>query len=451
MKTSIIILTQNERDRTRTCIENIRKYTEPEQYELIIVDNQSTDGTVDWLKTQDDLKVIYNDRNAGHPQGYNQGLAIAAGDNVLLLRNDVVVTSGWLSNLLHCLYSNDTIGAVSPTTNICGYYQSIAVHYQTLEEMQEYAARVNQPHPEFWEERLKLVGHCTLIKKEVLDKVGQLDEQFTPGGLEDEDYSLRIRLAGYKLILCKDTFVHNSGNTAHQIDNRGKFIAKWGFDPVYSTFIRHEIINLIDKSKDRPFNVLEVGCACGGTLLQIKNIYPKAEIAGIELNEEAALSAKLFAEVIAADIENTMLPFPVEHFDYIIFADVLEHLVNPWQALENMRPYLKPDGQILASIPNVMHFSVIRSLLQGNWRYEDAGILDRTHMRFFTLNEIDFMFKNAGYKLNVCWQTTLNETESDKNFIQTLVAFGGDPQLAYRYRAYQYIVRADKTPAMPAG
>lgn len=71
----------------------------------------------------------------------------------------------------------------------------------------------------------------------------------------------------------------------------------------------------------------------------------------------------MFANVIAADIEKTVLPYQEEYFDYIILADVLEHLENPWRALENIKAYLKPGGQVLASIPNILHFSVLRNLL----------------------------------------------------------------------------------------
>ena len=361
MKTSIIILTDNQLECTQNCLKNIQKYTEPAQYEIIIVANKSTDETVEWLGRQSDLKVIYNEQIVGFPQGYNQGIALATGDNILLLRNDVVVTDGWLSNLINCLYSQLDIGAVAPITNIGDYYQARWVDYKNMEEMQVYAKNHNQPNPLVWEERLKLTGCCMLIKKNIMAIIGGLDEQFTPGGLRS-GCSIRIRLAGYQTFAVQRYFVHNSGHPPHNQDNRHKFVAKWGFDPVYSTFIRQEIIDLIDKPHHSPLNILEIGCACGGTLLQIKNIYKNAKLAGIEFNEQAAVSAKMFADVIAADIEKTALPYPPEHFDYIILADVLEHLVDPWQALENIQPFLKPDGQILASIPNVMHFSVIRSL-----------------------------------------------------------------------------------------
>lgn len=446
MKTSIIILTYNQLDFTQKCVESIRQFTRADQYELIVVDNQSNDGTVEWLQQQADLSVVVNNQNCGLPEGYNQGMELAQGDNVLLLKNDTVVTSGWLDNLLACLYSQEEIGAVGPVTNSCTNYQAIWVNYQNLIEMQSFAQGHNHSDPNTWEERLKLVDYCLLIKQEVLSKVGLFDEAFSPSGFEDDDLSLRIRLAGYKLMVCKDTFIHHFALVSYMpgAENRNKFIAKWGFDPTYSALIRHDIINLIDKPKDQPIKVLDIGCACGGTLLQIKNLYQQAELVGVEFNEQAATSAKSFANVIAADIEKTALPYPQGYFDYIILADVLEHLQDPWQAVTNLKAYLKSDGKVLASIPNVIHFTVVRSLLLGSWRYEDAGILDKTHLRFFTLHEIEKMFAGAAYGARTYQPLFIYESAEDKAFIQRLTSITGNEQMAEQFRVYQYLVRAEK-------
>lgn len=449
MKTSIIILTYNQMEYTQKCIESIREYTELDQYEIIIVDNNSTDGTLDWLRNQSDVQVIANEQNCGFPKGYNQGIAIASGDNILLLKSDVIVTYGWLSNLNSCLYSNEKVGAVGPVTNNCTYHQAIWSAYTNMEEMQIYAKKINQSKSRDWEERLKLAGFCMLIKKEVIDRVGLLDEVFTPGGLEDDDYSFRIRLAGYKLLMCKDTFIHNFGSQTlinHNIlkINHDNFVAKWGFDSRYSTSVRYDLISFIDKPQDYPLKVLEIGCACGGTLMQIKNVYNEAEVYGVEFNAKAAVSAKLIADVVAGDIEKTSLSYPQEFFDYIILGDVLEHLENPWNVLKNISAYLKPDGYILAGLPNVMHFSVIRNLIQGNWTYEDAGLLDKTHLRFFTLSEIKKMFETTGYQLSEYQPIHVYETMTDKSFIQTVAALAGNLNMAEQYRAYQYRVKAAK-------
>ncbi|MPM23742.1 hypothetical protein SDC9_70216 [bioreactor metagenome] len=452
MKTSIVILTHNKLEYSQKCIESIRQYTDANSYELIVVDNNSTDETVAWLKKQKDIKAIYNDKNLGFPKGCNQGIEVATGENILLLNNDIIVTRRWLDNLISCLCSNENIGAVGPVTNNASYYQAINVTYKSVEEMHSFAENFNQSNPSIWEERLKLVGFCMLIKRSVVEKVGLLDELFTPGNFEDDDYSIRIRMAGYKLMLCKDTFIHHFGSVSFKndnvayskllSDNRKKFAEKWGFDSGYSTIIRHEIIKLINRPRNQPIKVLEVGCACGGTLLQIKNLYKNAELFGIELNEKAAKSANIFADVIAADIEKAELPYKRGSFDYIILADVLEHLQNPWQALQNIKEYLAPNGQVLASIPNVMHFSVVKGLLKGNWSYEDAGILDRTHLRFFTLNEIDKMLKELGYCVKEYQSTVFSETQDDRDFIKKVVELIGNPSMEQQFRAYQYIFAA---------
>ena len=117
------------------------------------------------------------------------------------------------------LYSNDNIGAVSPVTNSSSYWQSIPTTYKTLNEMQEFAYKINISDKTKWEERIMLVGYSMLIKKEVLDKVGLLDEIYFPGNFEDDDYCFRIINAEYKLLLCHDTFVHHYGSASFSTDS----------------------------------------------------------------------------------------------------------------------------------------------------------------------------------------------------------------------------------------
>ncbi|MDF2804109.1 MAG: hypothetical protein K0S61_4012, partial [Anaerocolumna sp.] len=291
-KTSIVVLTYNNVEYNKLCIESIRKYTESGTYEIIVVDNQSTDGTVEWLKEQKDLKLILNDENFGFPKGCNQGIEVADKDNdILLLNNDTIVTPYWLDNLKKCLYSDEKIGAVGSVTNNCSNYQTVPVTYSNTNEMIMFAQNHNISDRSQWEERLRLVGFCMLIKNEVVKKIGLLDEIFSPGNFEDDDYSFRIRKAGYKLILCKDSFIHHFGSVSFGkisdkyrellINNRKKFTEKWGFDPHYIMEVRKDITELISSSGNTDINILHVGCAGGGTLLDIKNVIPSAKLYGI--------------------------------------------------------------------------------------------------------------------------------------------------------------------------
>lgn len=448
---SIIILTYNNFDYTKKCIESIKEFNKSNNYEIVIVDNNSTDGTTEWLKQQKDIKYILNTENKGFPAGCNQGIEMAEMRNdILLLNNDTVIMPNSIFNLRMGLYSNENIGATGAISNNVSYYQQIGQIYNTFEEYMEFAKQNNITNEDSYESRIKLVGFAMLIKRNVLDKVGKLDELFTPGNFEDDDLCFRIMLEGYKLLLCKDSFIHHAGSTSFGKDliqfrnvmaiNSKKFEDKWGFNSSYSTFIRQEIIDLIDDN-DKNINVLEVGCACGATLLAIKNKYPNSNIYGIELNESAAKIAGTFADVRAENIENINLSYEEGYFDYIIFADVLEHLYNPEKVLENMKKYLKDDGFILASIPNVMHYSVIKALINGNWTYEDAGILDKTHIRFFTLNEIGKMFNKLNFKDISVSATGINISEEDEKFIDNISKLSLI-DVKQQFKLYQYIIKA---------
>ncbi|GBG57932.1 glycosyl transferase [Sporomusaceae bacterium FL31] len=454
MLTSIVMLTYNKLAHTQTCIDSIREYTPADSYELIVVDNHSTDGTIEWLQQQADIRAIFNSTNLGFPKGCNQGIEIANGDSVLLLNNDTIVTENWLSNLTTCLFSSSDIGAVGAVTNNCSYSQSVPVNYQCTEDMHKFAAQFNRSDPAKWEERLKLVGFCMLIKKSVIDEIGLLDEGFTPGNYEDDDYSLRIRLAGYKLMLCTDTFIHHFGSISFKEDNNfysqllrdnaKKFETKWGFNPIYCTFMRNEIVTMLDAIPGRTMRVLDIGCACGGTLLKIKHAFKDVELYGIELNEKSAVSASLFAQVSIGDVEQFELDYPELFFDYIIMADVLEHMSDPWKVLKKIRKHLRADGKLIASIPNVMHFSVIRDMINGCWSYQDEGILDRTHLRFFTSHEISKILEETGFQDIILNFTTIPANESDAKFINKLAEIT-NPNFISQYLSYQYLVKASKS------
>ena len=230
-KTSIIILSYNTQELLQLCLASIYEYTEAGTYEIIVVENGSEDGSAEWLKEQQGLICIYNDENRGFPKGCNQGLKAATGTELLLLNSDTVVTKDWLKNLRLALYSSAKVGAVSCVTNYCSNNQQIKAPYDGIEEMLDFAAQYNKSNPALWEKRTKLVGFCYLFKREVLEKIGFLDERFSPGNYEDDDYSLRILQAGYDLLFCRDTFIHHFGGAAFKkklkVQNEAQMIERY--------------------------------------------------------------------------------------------------------------------------------------------------------------------------------------------------------------------------------
>lgn len=211
-RTSIVILSYNTVDYLMACIESIRLFTPKNSYEIIVVENASKDGSAEWLKQQKDIRCIYNNENMGFPKGCNQGIEIATGDNILLLNSDVIVTPRWLEQLKTALYSSDDIGAVSCITNSASNWQGIKVEYNSIDEMLEFAEAYNHSNSAKWYSYYTLVGFCFLFRSSLVKEIGYLDEAFSPGNYEDDDYSFRIRKAGYRLFLCEDTFVHHYGS-----------------------------------------------------------------------------------------------------------------------------------------------------------------------------------------------------------------------------------------------
>jgi len=163
-------------------------------------------------------------------------------------------------------------------------------------------------------------------------------------------------------------------------------------------YYRYTRIELVEMLPTVPERVLEIGCAEGATLEYLKK--RGAEYAaGVEISHEASEKAKLkgIDLVLNSDVENDMLPFKANEFDCIILADVLEHLYNPWDTLKKISKCLSDSGYMLISIPNIKHYMILKDLLfKDQWKYEDAGILDDSHIRFFTLKETLKLLDKAG-------------------------------------------------------
>jgi len=166
----------------------------------------------------------------------------------------------------------------------------------------------------------------------------------------------------------------------------------------YYDVCRIDLVRMLPKIHGR---ILEVGCGAGATLEYLKKMGAKY-VVGVDINQEALNIAKdrNIDTVILLDAERENLPFKEKEFDYIILADVLEHLYDPWDFLKKICKHLKDDGYILMSIPNIRYYIIIWDLIVHNeWRYEQAGILDNTHLRFFTMKGIKRLLEYADLRI----------------------------------------------------
>jgi 2-polyprenyl-3-methyl-5-hydroxy-6-metoxy-1,4-benzoquinol methylase len=160
---------------------------------------------------------------------------------------------------------------------------------------------------------------------------------------------------------------------------------------------RPEMIAFVPSQARR---LLDFGCgdgAFGAALKAARGI----EVVGVEPASQAAEAARQRLDrVVSADIQSEALPLEARSFDCVVCNDVLEHLADPWTALQRLRDYVRPGGWLVASIPNVRHHRVVRRLIwPGEWRYEDDGVLDRTHLRFFTKRSATDLVAGAGFQI----------------------------------------------------
>lgn len=236
--TSMVLLTYNQLQYTRLCVESIFKHTHS-PFELIVVDNGSKDGSVEYLTSLSRagtacirIKVITNKINNGFAGGCNQGLAVARGEQLLLINNDVVVTPGWLSTLSKTLRLPH-VGFCGPVSNCVAGHQlvkEVAYDVSTLNGLEQFSIDHAHQHAGQIIHNWRLVGFCLLIKREVIKKIGGLDERYEIGSFEDDDFCLRAYLSGHKGVIAKDCFIHHFGSRSflgNNIDLRDQLQENW--------------------------------------------------------------------------------------------------------------------------------------------------------------------------------------------------------------------------------
>lgn len=276
------------------------------------------------------------------------------------------------------------------------------------------------------------------------EQVFELIERY----LDDDEARCRIAEAGQRLTLTEHTYAQRMRSllaAALEMKNvRGEGGAQPG---VYYRLARPELAREVPSGARR---VLDVGCGTGelGRLLKNSGV---AEVVGIELEESAWAEARLVLDdAFCGDVEKMDLPFADGYFDAVVCGDVLEHLVDPVSVLRKFARILSPEGIIIISMPNARYAQVVAMLAHGRWKYEDAGIMDRTHLRFFTKTDLIELVREAGLRLvKMAPLSLLPEDQLPLDANRTLrlgrMSFEGVGEAEYEeFRAYQYLVVAGR-------
>ena len=232
-RASILVVTYNNLALTRLCLASIQRAAGALPFEVIVVDNASTDGTQAWLRQTAarallPLTVVENAHNAGFAAGNNEAARRARGDVLVFLNNDCVVVDGWLEALVAHLDRDRSIGLLGPVTNSGGNGEAqLGTRYAELDGMRAFAAEYTGAHAGQVDDVPMLALFCAAMAKERFAAVGGLDERYGRGLFEDDDLALAVQRRGWRVALARDVFVHHYGGASFSRLAPGEYLRLW--------------------------------------------------------------------------------------------------------------------------------------------------------------------------------------------------------------------------------
>ena len=396
---------------------------------ILIVDNGSQDATAQWLASQQYEYIYFDEGIQGYGKLWNTVLKnFETAEYVIFMEAGVYPEKTAFIRMMEVLQSK-CAGAVSPVKN------------------------QKQPDKNQCPRVLDINWRMWAVSKDIFSEVGYFQEEIKNPENVLVDYALKMIKHGHCPAACYLSCTYEEHRSVAEIYEeadswriKDREILKnvWGQN-YFNVIPNLNLIGFIEEEKEKEFSVLEVGCDLGATLVEIKNQFPNCKTYGVEINEAAVEVAKHINDVRYGNIDELKMPF-TEKFDYIIFGDVLEHLRHPEEVVRMCRDFLNENGYIIASIPNIMHISVLEKLIDGMFTYEDTGLLDRTHIHFFTYYEIGRLFVQAGYEIRGMGNVAFPISDRQRAIEDVLLPLSGNTE-QWMYETFQYVVKAQRVDA----
>lgn len=396
----------NRIEKTKACIESVLKYTTDVDFNLLLVDSGSSDGTFEYFKSieYDKVRVVRLDKNISSVFPHNYIDPKWIGRYLVILANDIIVTKNWLRNLLTVAESDERIGIVNPVSSNTSNLQCYNIPFKDSDEMQKKAEAWNKSDPTKWHERMRIITLGTLYKREALYAIGwPVSDVGFAHDFSDDDIAFRVRRAGYKVILAKDTWVHHNHNISAGEDKdpqkfvkslqtgrmnfREKYFGVDAWDDV-NEFILEYLPAVKKPSSERP-KILGVDVKCGTPILEIKNKIREFRIFDAECKAFTE-NGKYFIDlqtvcgannVKCADVRTLNENYEGEVFDYIVLGKEINLYPEPEKLLKTLCGLLKKGGQLFTSVKNT--YDIAAFLMISGQR----GVAGITHAVNYTAEE----------------------------------------------------------------
>ena len=371
----------NRLEKTKRAVESVLRYTNGIDYELLLVDNGSTDDTLAYFQSVpfEKKRIIHVSKNVGSAYPNFEIKLSDIGRFFVILANDLIVTEHWLDNLLTCIKSDSRIGMVNPVCNNTSNLQQVELPYKSYEEMQQQAARFNRSDPRKWEDRQRLITLGTVVRKEVLLAMGwPLGDFGFFHDFVDDDITFAIRRLGYRTVLVGDTWIchdhdyrHGEGKDPAEFQ-KSLDIGRRNFcDKYFGVDAWDDVNNYLIPYLDHfptpcikgDARVLGIDTRCGTPILDIKNWLRKFGVFNTVLSAFTQdpkywvdLKTICHGPVICDREEFLIDSFPRDFFDYVIMDRPFNRYHEPQKILNDVFALCKKGGYVVCKLKNTATF-----------------------------------------------------------------------------------------------